>query len=114
MHRRENRFAILKDRAGNATGIRHRCRQRGKRSRAKPDRSSLRFSPTAALPQGSLHRKGEELELMLTLRYGVTFRASGLTQARDEWFRAPRDVRCYSSISSCLFSNSGTLSVIVP
>jgi len=50
------------------------------RSRAKPVRSSLRVSPTAAHPQGCLHQKGESMRLLLKPRYWVTFRAEGFTQ----------------------------------
>jgi len=40
------------------------------RSRAKPDRSSLRVSPIPRRPEGLAARSGASLGLMLTLRYG--------------------------------------------
>jgi hypothetical protein len=80
----KTRFAILKDRARIAPGIRHRCRQRTKRSRAKPDRYSLRVPPIPRRPQGLAARRGASLGLMLTLKYGVTLRAEGFTQQKGQ------------------------------
>jgi hypothetical protein len=83
MHRRENPLCDLEGPRAGCSRDSASVHAESERSRAKARPFSLRVSPTAALPQGSLHRNGGELGLMLTRRYGVTLRAKGFKQPRQ-------------------------------
>jgi hypothetical protein len=69
MHRRENPLCDLEGPRAGCSRDSASVQAESKRSRAKPDRSSLRVSPFRGAP-GLAARSGTSLGLMLTLRYG--------------------------------------------
>src|SRR5215217_6433584 len=72
-------------------------RKQRKRAARRVTVLSFGVSPTAALPQASLHRTAEELGLMFKRRYGITFRAEGFTRPR--WGGIQRQVISSSQTS---------------